>query len=311
MTDSQYFVGVDGGGTKTEIVAVDAAGTEVARHTGPTSNPAVVGFAQCLEVLTTGIRKVANDAGAGLPFAGGWIGLAGFDRPGDRERIAPGLAGLIESPSLSNDGELILAGLPGRTGVAVIAGTGSIAIGRNACGERARAGGWGHIFGDEGSGWALGKAALRAIAAQIDGRGPETQLTELVMQEWNLQEPNEIVTRAYGFTDFKPEIAKLSSLTIRASWERDPVAIRIVEQETEQLAAQVIAVADRLRFDQDIPLAMSGGLLLHVLTYRTALLDAIRRHRSLGTVALVLHPALAAAKAAASESSESKEEAPS
>lgn len=298
---SDVFVGVDGGGTKTITVAVDANGKELARHTASTSNPAVIGFDKCIEVLTTSIRTVAADAGTHLPLAGGWLGLSGFDRPGDREHIAPGLQEVVTNPDLSNDGELVLAELPGRIGVAVISGTGSIAIGRNTSGERARVGGWGHIFGDEGSGWALGKEALRAISEQIDGRGKETMLTKLVMNAWELGDPTQIVTRAYAPETKKRDIAKLSSLTIRASWEGDEVANQIIATETEKLASQVLAVADKLGFHGEIPLAMSGGLLLHVLSYRTALREAIERHRPLSTFALVLDPAYSAAQAIAFE----------
>ena len=298
---SNVFIGVDGGGTKTITVAVDANGKELARHTASTSNPAVIGFDKCVEVLTTSVRAVTAESGAQLPLASGWLGLSGFDRPGDRERIAPGLREFVKNPYLSNDGELVLAELQDRIGVAVISGTGSIAIGRNAAGERARAGGWGHIFGDEGSGWALGTEALRAISEQIDGRGKETMLTTLVMNAWELDDPTEIVTRAYARETEKRDIAKLSSLTIRASWEGDEVANQIIAEQSEKLAGQVIAVANRLGFTEEIPLAMSGGLLLHVLSYRTALREAIERHRRLSTFALVLDPALSAAKAIALE----------
>ncbi len=300
---SEVFIGVDGGGTKTIVVAVDTNGKELARHTASTSNPAVIGFENCVEVLSTSIRAVATKSGANLPLAGGWLGLSGFDRPGDRERIAPGLRDFVLNPYLSNDGELVLAELPDRIGVAVISGTGSIAIGRNAAGERARAGGWGHIFGDEGSGWALGKESLRAISEQIDGRGKETTLTSLVMAAWELDDPTQIVTCAYAPETEKRDIAKLSSLTIRAAWYGDEVANQIIESETEKLAGQVIAVANRLGFKDEIPLAMSGGLLLHVLSYRTALCEAIERHRNLSTFALVLDPALSAAQAIALEAS--------
>ncbi len=303
MTEpAQVFIGVDGGGTKTAIVTVDDMGQELARHVASTSNPAVIGFDQCVDVLTSGITIVATEIGAEFPLAGGWLGLSGFDRPGDRERIIPSLEGILNNPFLSNDGELVLAELPDKTGVAVIAGTGSIAIGRNASGEHARAGGWGHIFGDEGSGWALGKEALRSIAEEIDGRGAPTALTALVMEAWELDAPTQIVTRAYDPQTTKSDIAKLSSLTIRAGWVGDDIANHIITTQTQHLADQVIAVANRLGFREQIPLAMSGGLLLHVLSYRTALREAIERQRPLGTFALVLDPALSAAQAIAADS---------
>jgi N-acetylglucosamine kinase-like BadF-type ATPase len=259
----------------------------------------VIGFDESARILSSGIHDVAQQLEGRLPFSGGWIGLAGFDRPGDRERLVSPIGDLIVNPVFSNDAELLLSGLVGNVGVAVIAGTGSIALGRSKDGTRARAGGWGHIFGDEGSGWALGRDALAAIAAEVDGRGPSTLMTKLVMDAWDLTDPREIVTRAYDPATGKAGIAKLSSLVTRADWEDDAVAHEIIVRETGHLASQVVAVADRLGFDEAIPLAMSGGLLLHVLTYRQALLDAIAAIRPLAETTLVLEPAVQAARSIA------------
>jgi N-acetylglucosamine kinase-like BadF-type ATPase len=296
---ARVFVGIDGGGTKTVTVLVDESGTEITRHLSGTSNPAVIGFDACIEVLIGSIRTVAAESETNLPLTGGWIGLAGFDRPGDRQRIAPALHGAITDLILSNDGELVLAELPERLGVAVIAGTGSIAFGRNATGQRERAGGWGHIFGDEGSGWALGKEGLRAIAEHIDGLGPATALTALVQEAWSLDDPSQVVSRAYDPATGKREIAVLSSLVIEAGCNDDEVANHIIGTEAGKLANQVVAVARRLGFTDALPLAMSGGLLLYVPMYRTRLRDAIQRQQPIGTLSLVLDPALSAAQAIA------------
>jgi N-acetylglucosamine kinase-like BadF-type ATPase len=300
---ARVFAGIDGGGTKTVTVLVDESGTEINRHISGTSNPAVIGFDACIEVLVGSMRAVAAESGTQLPLTGGWIGLAGFDRPGDRQRIAPALHGAITNPILGNDGELVLAELPERLGVAVIAGTGSIAFGRNAAGQRGRAGGWGHIFGDEGSGWALGTEGLRAIAEHIDGLGPATALTALVQEAWSLDDPSQIVSRAYDPATGKREIAALSSLVIEAGCNDDEVANHIIGTEAGKLANQVIAVARRLGFTDALPLSMSGGLLLHVPMYRTALRAAIQRQQPIGTLSLVLDPALSAARAIAADAS--------
>jgi len=290
------FVGIDGGGTKTTTVVVDAQGNELARHTGPTSNPAVVGFDETIRVLRDGVNGVRLALGFEGVFAGGWIGLAGVDRPSDRERLLPALTGDIVAPRITNDGELVLAGLGGRAGVGLIAGTGSIAMGRNAAGESVRAGGWGHIIGDEGSGWAFGVAALKAVAAEVDGSGPPAPFTADLLAFWKLDDARQIVTKTYAPETSKRDIASLARFTIQAAIDGWAPASEVLHEQAEALAQQVIAVARRLDEDGPLNLALAGGLLLNVPTYRDLVLTAIASRRPLGTVADVRDPALSAAR---------------
>jgi len=293
---SRTYAGVDGGGTKTAFVAVDERGTELARIVTPTSNPAIIGFERSADVLIGGFAELAAAAGTSLPFDGAWIGLSGFDRPGDRERLTPHLAESVREIQLTNDAELVLASLPEGIGIVVIAGTGSISIGRNAVGDKTRAGGWGHIFGDEGSAWGLSVETLRAIACWVDGRGPETSLVEKVMTHWELTDPFGIITRTYDPATTKKDIAQLARLTVQAYAEGDDVAREIVEQQASLLARQVLAVANRLGFTEAIPLAMTGGLLLHGDAYRERLLAIIAEDRPLSVIRRVTDPALSAAQ---------------
>jgi N-acetylglucosamine kinase-like BadF-type ATPase len=293
---NRHFVGIDGGGTKTSTVAVDARGNELARHTGPTSNPAVIGFDETIRVLRDGLNGVRLALGFEGVFAGGWIGLAGVDRPGDRERLLPALTGDIVAPRITNDGELVLSGLGGRTGVGLIAGTGSIAMGRNAAGDRVRAGGWGHIIGDEGSGWAFGVAALKAIAAEVDGSGPPAPFTADLLDFWELDDPRQIVTKTYAPETSKRDIASLARFTIQAASDGWAPTSDVLRQQAEALAQQVIAVARRLGEDGPLNLALAGGLLLNVHTYRELVLAAIASRHPLGSVADVRDPALSAAR---------------
>ena len=291
-----YLVGIDGGGTKTTTVVVDASGNEVARHTGPTSNPAVIGFDATAQVLDEGLWAARAVLGFDGVFAGGWIGLAGVDRPGDRERLLPSLTESIAAPRITNDGELVLSGLGGGDGVGLIAGTGSIAMGRNAAGERIRAGGWGHVIGDEGSAWAFGVAALKAVAAEIDGTGEPTPFTSSLVAHWELDDPRQIVTRTSAPETSKRDIARLARFTMQAAIEGWEPSLAAVRRGADDLAIQVCAVARRLRIDGPLDLALAGGLLLNLPFYRDLVLKAIAARRPLGTVANVTDPALSAAR---------------
>lgn len=296
MSADTYFVGIDGGGTKTTTVVVDGSGHELTRHTGPTSNPAVIGFDATNGVLLEGLRAVRQSLGARAPFADGWVGLAGVDRPGDRERLEATLATELAHARITNDGDLVLAGLGGGAGIGIIAGTGSIVMGRGKDGNRVRAGGWGHIIGDEGSGWDFGVAALKAIAASVDGFGDPPPFTADLLAAWNLDDPRQIITRTYAPETSKRDIARFASFTIQAAETGFEPSLRAVQHGAQTLAVQVNAVATRLTLIEPLNLALAGGLLLNVPFYRDLVLSEISTRHPIGTATPVDDPALAAAQ---------------
>jgi N-acetylglucosamine kinase-like BadF-type ATPase len=241
----------------------------------------------------------AHEAGVELPLTGAWFGLAGVDRPGDREALLPGLAGLATTFELTNDANLVLTALPGAVGVAAIAGTGSIAFGRDLGGAATRSGGWGHIIGDEGSGYDLGRQALQAVTRAHDGRGPATELVRAILDHWRLPDPTRIVDRVYhGGGDDKAEIAKLATLVCATARGGDAVARRLVETAAGELALAIVAVADRLTFDGPMPLALAGGLLTGEAELRDAVVADLAGRRPIGPVEIVHEPATSAARAA-------------
>ncbi len=199
---------------------------------------------------------------------------------------------------LTNDGELLLAGLEHAVGVVLISGTGSIALGRDADGHRARSGGWGHILGDEGSGYIIAQQALQAVVRASDGRGPQTALRDRILQAWNLQNTDELIGEIYGEPD-KAKIASLSSWVMISARAGDQVAAQIIQHAAKELALAVHAVCQSLRFsEQEIPLALGGGLLINEADFCTQVIHQIRHYQPIGQVALVDHPTLTAARAA-------------
>src|SRR5699024_6038837 len=110
--------------------------------------------------------------------------------------------------------ELAMGALPNRVGVALVSGTGSIALGCNAAGERHRTSGWGHVFGDFGSGYDVARKALYHFSAYIDGYGPATSLVQRLTDYWNLPEPYSIINRVYDPATTKGDIAKLSRIVV-------------------------------------------------------------------------------------------------
>ena len=294
-----YAVGVDGGGTKTLAIIVDAQGNERGRGIAGSANHESVGIEKAIYHIRSAIEDASHQAGCALPLQSAWFGLAGIDRPHDYDLLLPHLQPLAHHIRLTNDAELVLSGLSGGVGIALIAGTGSIALGRDAQGSSARAGGWGHILGDEGSGYELGRRCLQAIAKATDGRGQATALVELLLRQWKLDNASDIIGKVYTKPD-KALIAALSPLVCEAARRGDEVATGILEDAAHELALALVAVKNRLDFpDQQVAIALGGGLLLHEVGFREQVIHAASELLSIGEIALVEEPALSGARAVA------------
>lgn len=294
---TRYFLGVDGGGSKTLAVVVDEHGIEHGRAFAGSSNFAAVGLDASVGQVFQAAEEAARAASASLPVAAAWLGLAGVDSLHAYDLLLPRFHGLAGKVRLTNDAELVLGGLDGVVGVALIAGTGSIALGRNTQGVLSRAGGWGHVLGDEGSGYDIGRCALRAVMRAADGRGEATTLLPAILQDWGLSEASDILARIYPNGD-KALIARLSTLVLRAAEAGDRTAREIVWGAADELALAACTVGRALGFESaQLPLALGGGLLLHETEFREDVLRRVRKRQALGAVEVVREPALSAAQA--------------
>jgi N-acetylglucosamine kinase-like BadF-type ATPase len=193
-----YALGVDGGGSKTLALIVNEHGEEVGRGLAGGANYNAIGLDEAIKHVYAAVEQAARAAHCTPPFRKAWLGLAGVDRHADHEVLLPHLRDLATTVRLTNDAELLLAALDRGVGVGLISGTGPIALGQDATGHKARSGGWGHILGDEGSGYAIAQHALQAVVRASDGRGPQTALRERILQAWILQTPEELIGEIYG-----------------------------------------------------------------------------------------------------------------
>jgi glucosamine kinase len=301
-----FALGVDGGASKTLAIVVDAQGQERGRGVAGSSNHTAVGLEHALAQLHLAIEQAIEQSGCQPPFAAAWLGMAGVDRPEDAALLLPHITSLAGTIRLTNDAELLLSALNQAVGVALIAGTGSIALGRDRHGTATRAGGWGHILGDEGSGYEIGRQALQAAARAADGRGPATTLLERILQHWNLQRPDDLFAQVYQRAE-KADIARLSTLVFAAAHAGDHQAGKIIQLAAEELALAALTVCRALSFpDESVPLALGGGLLVQEVGFRWQVLRRIHRHRQVQSV-LVEQPALSAARAAIALSRQANE----
>lgn len=298
---SSLFLGIDGGGSKTLAVIVDSTGRERGRGVAGSSNHEAVGLDTAIASIYAAVGQATMAAQAELPLAVAWLGLAGVDHPQNVETLLPHVRSLATTVHLTNDAELVLSALPHQVGVALIAGTGSIAMGRSEQGKHARVGGWGHVLGDEGSGYTIGRLALQYAVRAADERGPSTALLDAILTRWELATPEMILARVYP-SDDKTAIAALAPLVLSVARAGDPVARRIETRAARELALAATTVARILEFSPGVlPLAYSGGVLTHEKRLRDLVTHHIERAWSVAPV-VVEEPASSAARALAERS---------
>jgi N-acetylglucosamine kinase-like BadF-type ATPase len=257
-----HVLGIDAGGTKTVCLLADDQGRVVAEARGGGANLQSVGELEVEKVLHTVMETALAERG--LVPAAICLGIAGVDRPADAEVIR-GIMQRIGYKSRAlvvNDALVALeAGAGDRPGVVIVAGTGSIAYGRNDAAQAARAGGWGYLLGDEGGGFWIGRAALAAVVRQFDGRGPATRLTALVLTEMGLSSPTELVHEIYYRDLHRRAIASLAALVQQAADAGDAVAGQILARAGTELAAAAGSVITRLGMRGDaFPTILAGGI---------------------------------------------------
>jgi N-acetylglucosamine kinase-like BadF-type ATPase len=153
------------------------------------------------------------------------------------------------------------AGAPGEPGIVVISGTGSICYGRNARGEAARSGGWGYVLGDEGSGYWIGRAALRAVLREADRRGPKTALTPLLLAHFGVEQPQGLIHEVYQ-SPLKPSAIGALAMCVQAAFgQGDEAAIGILRGAANELESAALSVARRLGLiGEPFRFILSGGI---------------------------------------------------
>ncbi len=258
-----YILGVDGGGTKTLALLGDLAGNVLARGVSGASNYNAVGFDAACLALESAINMARQEYPGEISAL--CLGLSGAGRNEDIERFLRWAASKFPTTVIKvvSDAEILLmAGVPSGAALALICGTGSIAYGRTVTGELIRAGGWGYLFGDEGSGYAIGIAALRAVMQACDGRGPKTLLSELVLEHIGLHSPPELIHSIYGAESPRLAVANLSALVEQAAGQSDSVAIAILDEASQELARMIAAVYPKLE-TSTFSLVITGGTILH------------------------------------------------
>ena len=260
----KYFVGVDGGGSKTSAVVVDESMRVLGEGRSGPSNHLRVGIPEA----TANVERAVLSALARTPHSAAeveyvYCGIAGSDHPRHRERVVESLRALFPKNNFTVDSDAriaLTAGIGLGAGIVVIAGTGSVAFGRNEALEEARAGGWGPTLGDEGSGFSIARKGLSAVVRAFDGRGPKTLISDLICTHHEMCNPNDLPYFVHSPNTHAADIAVYCRIVIEAATRGDVEATRIVEEEGRELGIAVAAVARRLNMTETpFPLAYVGG----------------------------------------------------
>lgn len=280
-----FAAGIDGGGTHTRIELRDMENRLLRRGEFGPFNLNAIGETAFRELL----REVFAWCGGMESCARLCVGAAGISNPGVKRILEEELkdSGFRGIWKLCGDQEIALRGAMDGPGVAVIAGTGSICFGKNAAGETARSGGYGHLIDDGGSGYALGRAVFSSAVRALDGRLKDAVLLRAVCERLE-GGPERIVPFVYSPDTDKAAIARFAPVALELAQQGNPEAQRILEQEARELAALVAAVQERLCLS-GCWIALLGGLLENDNPYRRVVTGALA---SFGTVIAPAHNAL-------------------
>lgn len=271
-------VGVDGGGSHLRMMLADGEGRILRRWQGRAVALAPDTVDEVARSIQEGMgRLFASDPGELDALCAGMAGAG-------RREVAEGLEERLRSPGLANrirvttDAEVALSdAFPRQQGVLLVAGTGSIALARDASGQVRRTGGRGPVLGDEGSAYILARRGLAAAVRGVEGRGPRTRLSESLFAAAGVDGPSALAS--WAAEAGRAGVAALAPRVVAAAEGGDPVARGLVDQAVDELVAHVDALAPAGGPpDRPLPpVALAGGLLEEGRPLRAAVEDALRR----------------------------------
>lgn len=262
-----YFLGVDGGGTKTTAIVTDEKGTIVARTVGESINYNSIGYeaaqSNMKDIVDFLMNKIDCDC-----FEGACIGMSAISEKSSQQDTENFFEGVIKCSHKIMDSDLAIAMeammCEGPCAM-VISGTGSMVVGRDENGDTVHTGGWGYILGDEGSGYQLSIDALRAAITSFEKSSAESMLTQKMMDYYNVKDMHEIINVFYDPPMERSQIAKFVSVLFDCAKNNDEAAINIAKNQAKKLANTTIALLRQL--PKNIKIGIWGGVFVHYNEY--------------------------------------------
>lgn len=276
---------VDAGGTKTAAWLVDPTKTDNGRVLGrgraSSGNPPSIGFTESTRAIVEAIEGARGDAKHEGRPTHAMLSIAGAANPRLRDHFLDWAQGekLAKRVAVVPDVLPVLAaGTPDCCGVALIAGTGSVALARSADGQLQLCGGWGYLLGDEGSGYSIGRAALRHALHCMESGSPYQPLVKAVLEKTTVSSVMELTKAVYEQPFPRTAIAAIAPIVVQAGDNDDADALAILDKAARELA-NLVSRAVRCLKSQDGPvkLAAAGGLLVSSQRLQKSLRDELRR----------------------------------
>jgi len=258
------LIGVDGGGTKTKCVLTDNQLKVLSLMESDASNPLVIGIENSAEILFNLIGGISSNAGM-AEIDSAVIGIAGGGRKETTNKLKQSILDLAVSKKfllkkleIVSDAKITVEGaFSGEPGAILIAGTGSIIFGKDKSGKVFRAGGYGRIIGDEGSGYSIGRKSLKTVAKEFDESGKKSYLSKVLSKKFSIKNRDNLILKVYK-ENF--DIASLARYVINGAEEGDKACRKIVEEEIEELL-QIIRSFKKIYPQKKFNLCFTGGLL--------------------------------------------------
>ncbi|WP_148358817.1 N-acetylglucosamine kinase [Peribacillus simplex] len=268
-----YIIGVDGGGTKTEAVAFDLDGNKISEGKAGFGNllinekQAIANIIQAIEQSMTPI-----DNGSCHYICLGLAGYGGVENP---QGIESALSMAFNAPfTIVNDGIIAHAALlKGNDGILTISGTGSVSIGIHNGIEKS-AGGWGHILGDEGSGYWIAMQAFIKMTKEEDEEYVYSQLTETILKKLGYHSVMKLKKFIYSAT--KSEIAAFVPLIVHLAEKGDGFSQNILNQAGYHLSKQTLEVIKKLKLSENVTIAIKGSILTNIPLVQTSFINHIK-----------------------------------
>ncbi|MHA2856556.1 BadF/BadG/BcrA/BcrD ATPase family protein [Paenibacillus lautus] len=272
----EIFIGVDGGGTKTEATAINSAGEVLSRFTGGSTNPYIVTFDKAMEELQTVLDELLSPFfNKSFLLTSICLGMSGISSVEERQRVQSHLRSYFRQRQLSlriymrSEAEISLMAVLGRQhGILAISGTGSNTYGITQSGDIHRVGGWGHLLGDEGSGYQIGLQTLKSVIKSHEGITPPTLMSSLIVAAYPIRHITDLKSYIYQPAITKQDIASFARCCIEAADAGDETALRIIRQQAEELADTTCALIRQNAEFAESELVGIGSIFKHSRWFR-------------------------------------------
>ncbi|MBY7144168.1 hypothetical protein KFZ56_14135 [Virgibacillus sp. NKC19-3] len=261
-----YVMGIDGGGTKTKAVIADMNGKVVAQDTGGPTNPNVVSQKDLKDTFETLLHSFRQQEGFRCrDISSIFAGISGAGNTKNKKTVQALIESLVpDNVSVQIEPDAINAlysGTYGSPGMVHIAGTGSITYGMNSNLKHDRVGGWGYLFGDEGSGYDIGRKGIMAALQSVDGRASETMLLPMIYAHFNVINAQDLIREIYASPTPKSKISPVAEIVFQAYKDDDPIAEEIIAAAVKETTLSIKTLYEKcFQVEESVEVVLCGGI---------------------------------------------------